>query len=110
MYDDDEIHDTRSFGLRLSMLRSERALSAREMSLSLGLNKNYINKVEAGQAYPSMAVFLDICDFLQISPKDFFDTKTTDPLAGDFIKVFRQLTPMQSFHLYQLAKDFVDNN
>lgn len=106
---DNEIHDAYSFGLRLSMLRSERALSAREMSLSLGLNKNYINKVESGQSYPSMSVFLDICDFLQISPKDFFDTKNLDPLAGDFIKVIRKLTPMQSFHLYQLARDFVDN-
>ena len=38
-----------SFGLRLAKLREAAGISARQMSLDLGLNKNYINSIESGK-------------------------------------------------------------
>ena len=35
-----------SFGLRLAKLREAAGISARQMSLDLGLNKNYINSTK----------------------------------------------------------------
>ena len=67
------------FGERLAHLRSIRNVSAREMSLSIGLSANHINKIENGKILPSMTTFFDICDYLSISPKDFFDTESSDP-------------------------------
>ena len=49
--------DKRSFALRLSALRMQKGLSARDMSLSLGQGESYINNVENCQNYPSMAIF-----------------------------------------------------
>lgn len=68
------------FGRRLSELREKRGVSARDMSLSLGQNPGYINKVENGKAMPSMEVFFYICDYLNISPADFFDERKKDPV------------------------------
>lgn len=65
MYDD-------FFPLRLNKLRTQTGISARDMSLSLGQNPGYINNIENKKALPSMAMFFCICDFLKISPQDFF--------------------------------------
>ena len=69
-----------SFGERLAKLRLNRGVSAREMSLSIGQSANYINKIENRKAYPSMAMFFYICEYLGISQRDFFDEKIDDPV------------------------------
>ena len=66
MYEDE-------FPLRLAQLRNKKGVSARDMSLSIGQNPGYINNIESGKAMPSMACFFYICEYLNISPKDFFD-------------------------------------
>ena len=48
---DDEIIDEKTFGLRLAKLRQSVDVSAREMSLALGQNKNYINSIETGKTF-----------------------------------------------------------
>ena len=55
---------------RLTSLRNQKNVSAREMSLALGQNGSYINRIENKQAFPSMQAFFYICEYLQISPKD----------------------------------------
>lgn len=64
------------FSKRLAKLRNQKGVSARDMSLSIGQNPGYINNIEMGKALPSMASFFFICDYLEISPKQFFDTDT----------------------------------
>lgn len=49
------------------------------MSLSLGQNVNYINNIENGKALPSMDAFLNICEYLGITPSEFFDAGARDP-------------------------------
>lgn len=48
-------------------------MSAREMSLALGQNPSYINRIENCVAYPSMEMFFSICEYLDITPAEFFD-------------------------------------
>ncbi len=66
---------------RLAELRTNANVSARDMSLSIGQSESYINKIENGKSFPSMQTFFYICDFLKITPKEFFDTDVTDPNA-----------------------------
>ena len=47
----------KEFSLRLAQLRSEKGVSARDMSLSIGQNASYINNIENGKALPSMTGF-----------------------------------------------------
>ena len=65
------------FGTRLAELRNECGVSARDMSLSIGQNAGYINSIEAGKTLPSMNAFFYICEYLQISPSEFFDHENT---------------------------------
>ena len=64
---------------RLIALRMQKGVSARDMSLSLGQSPSYINNIENGISYPSMTVFFYICEYLGITPKEFFDTETVCP-------------------------------
>lgn len=65
---------------RISELRKQLNISAREMSLQLGQNANYINKVENGKILPSLIALTYICQFFNISLKKFFDTESTYPI------------------------------
>lgn len=64
---------------RLAQLRMQKNVSAREMSLSLGQANNYINTIENKKSLPSMPAFLDICDYLGVTPQEFFDEGNTTP-------------------------------
>lgn len=68
-----------SFGNRVSQLRTAKGVSARDMSLSLGQSESYINKIENGKSFPSMQVFFYICEYFDITPKEFFDDGVSDP-------------------------------
>lgn len=67
------------FPTRLAMLRTKKGVSARDMSLSIGQNAGYINNIETGKALPSMSSFFYICEYLNISPQEFFDMNSAQP-------------------------------
>lgn len=67
------------FAKRLAQLRTEKNISAREMSLSIGQNASYINRIENGTAFPKMQVFFYICEYLNITPQEFFDEGNENP-------------------------------
>ncbi|MFZ7121616.1 MAG: helix-turn-helix domain-containing protein [Eubacteriaceae bacterium] len=68
------------FSERISQLRTSKGVSARDMSLSIGQSESYINKIENGKTFPSMQVFFYICEYLNISPRDFFDDEIKNPV------------------------------
>lgn len=72
MFEDD-------FQKRLHQLRTDKDVSARDMSLSIGQNAGYISRIENGWGLPSMSAFLSICDYLNITPSEFFDTNNAQP-------------------------------
>lgn len=64
---------------RIAQLRSRKNVSARDMSLSLGQNPSYINQIENRKALPSLSGLFYICEYLGITPKEFFDDDCADP-------------------------------
>lgn len=68
------------FAERITSLRNQKNVSAREMSLALGQNGSYINRIENRQALPSMQAFFYICEYFQISPQEFFDESNPAPV------------------------------
>ncbi len=98
--------DKERFASRLVELRQLKGVSARDMSLSLGQSAGYINNIENGVNLPSMTVFFYICDYLDISPKDFFDLETTDPTkANELLSAARRLRDDQLDHLIAIARE-----
>lgn len=99
------------FSLRLATLREEKGVSARDMSLSMGQNPGYINNIESGKALPSMSGFFYICEYLKISPKEFFDTETKNPSkAAELSAIASKLNNSQLEHLIALVKDILSVN
>ncbi len=101
MYEDE-------FSIRLSQLRTKKGVSAREMSLSIGQNAGYISNIENGKALPSMASFFFICEYLDISPSDFFDTAAPNPeKLNDLIKQLKKLSDKQLDSIGSIVTDII---
>ena len=64
---------------RITELRLKKNISEYQMSTDLGQNKGYIQAISSGKALPSMAQFLRICDYFEMTPLQFFDSKTVNP-------------------------------
>ena len=95
----------KDFSLRLAKLREEKGVSARDMSLSMGQNPGYINNIESGKSMPSLAGIFYICEYLGITPKDFFDTDAANPSkANELYSIARGLSDEQLDNLIALAK------
>ena len=71
--------DEKDFALRLAKLREKKGVSARDMSLSMGQNPGYINNIETGKSMPSLSWIFYICDYLGMTPIEFFDTGYSNP-------------------------------
>lgn len=72
---------------RITDLRIQKGVSEYKMSLDLGHSKSYVQSISSGRALPSLPEFLSICDYFQITPKDFFDTDVDDPvLVNELLK------------------------
>lgn len=78
---------------RIIQLRTQKGVSARDMSLSIGQNKNYINIIENGGNLPSMNGLILICEYFDITLKEFFDTENKNPnTLNELIKKVKPLS------------------
>ena len=97
------------FSKRLTELRQQKGVSARDMSLTLGQSEGYINKIENGYTMPSMSGFFYICEYLGVTPSDFFSYGKTDPHVSDeLMTAFTRLSPHQSQHVLAVIHDIID--
>lgn len=91
---------------RLVELRMCKGVSARDMSLSIGQSSSYINNIENGVSFPSMTAFFYICDYLGITPKDFFDTEDSNPVKSqELLEAVKGLNNEQMDSLISIAKN-----
>lgn len=96
------------FQTRLAQLREKKGVSARDMSLSIGQNPGYINNIETGKALPSMSGFFYICEYLKLSPKDFFDTDAKNPeKLNELIKDLKKLDDKQLDSIASIVQGLV---
>lgn len=64
---------------RITQLRINKGLSEYQLSYDLGHSRGYINNITSGKSLPSMTEFFSICDYFNITPIEFFDTKHSNP-------------------------------
>lgn len=90
---------------RILQLRTSKNVSARDMSLSLGYNENYINRIENGKASPSLEVFFYICEYFQLTSKEFFDEEVKYPLqCRDLIADLQDLDRKEIENIHEIVK------
>ena len=99
------------FAERLAKLRTARKISAREMSLGIGQNESYINRIENKTAFTSMQCFFYICEFLKITPEEFFATDCPNPWqTKEIINDINSLDDEQRTHIHEIIKGLKKGN
>ena len=91
---------------RLTQLRLQKGVSARDMSLSLGQSESYINRIESKKMLPSMSVFFYICEYFGITPKEFFDFNVSPDLElTEAIDKLSSLSEKKRRHILAVIED-----
>ncbi len=99
------------FGERLARLRSLKGVSAREMSLAIGQNESYINRIENKSSFPSMQVFFYICEYLEITPEEFFALDNPEPEElRNIMSDLKALNHEQLASVHQIIKELSKGN
>lgn len=91
---------------RIAQLRLQKNVSARDMSLSLGQAANYINSIENRKALPSMQSFFYICEYLGVTPQEFFDEGNACPVRlRELMDEAKRLDESALGHLLALMRE-----
>lgn len=94
---------------RISQLRMQKNVSARDMSLSLGQNNSYINQIENRKALPSLQGLFYICEYFDITPQQFFDEGNTLPAQlAELTEDLKKLNSAELSHISAIVKDILN--
>ncbi len=77
---------------RITELRLQKGVSEYKMSTYMGHSKSYIQSITAGRTLPSMTEFLYMCEYLEVTPKTFFDNEIEQGLSHQ--KIVEGITGM----------------
>lgn len=90
---------------RISEIRTKKNISEYKMSLDLGHSKSYIQSISSGKSLPSLSEFLYICDYLGVTPKEFFDDTVTEPaLVNELYNLTKEMSKDDILVLINTAK------
>ncbi|MCM1362084.1 MAG: helix-turn-helix domain-containing protein [Clostridiales bacterium] len=80
-------------------------VSEYQMSFDLGHSKSYIQSISSGRALPSMSEFISICEYLGVTPKEFFDDENSNPvLHGEVIEAISGISDRDAELILALVK------
>ena len=65
---------------RITQLRMQKSVSEYKMSYDLGHSRSYIYNISSGKSLPPMAEFLEICNYLGVTPSDFYNDSNENPI------------------------------
>lgn len=91
---------------RLAFLRAAKGVSAREMSLDIGQNASYINRIENGKSMPSMQGFIYICEYLGVTPSEFFASDA--PMNSEALLLAKELETLTKDEL-QIVRNLISS-
>ena len=101
----------KDFAQRLAQLRTQKGISARDMSLSIGQNPGYINTIENGKAFPTMMNFFYICEFLDVTPQEFYHMSNQSPEKLHILmEQLKKLNPEQLNAISIIVNDLSDKS
>lgn len=96
------------FAERLAELRMAKGVSARDMSLSIGQSAGYINNIENKKNLPSMSAFFYICEYLGITPQEFFEFESRNPQKLDeLVGYLKKIDDEQLENMIRLVKGLI---
>jgi transcriptional regulator with XRE-family HTH domain len=93
---------------RISVLRTKKGISEYKMSLDMGHSKSYIQSISSGKALPSMSEFLYICEYLGVTPQEFFDEEIEEPsMVNELYDLTKKMSVEDISVLINMAKRLI---
>ena len=66
---------------RISQLAAESGKSEKQISRELGRSAGYIQALTSGKSMPSITMLFQLCEYFEVSQRDFFDPVIKYPLT-----------------------------
>lgn len=93
----------------ITQLRLKKNVSEHRMSLELGHARSYIHGIVSGRTLPSMAEFLSICEYFEITPEQFFNEDSDNPiLITELIRESHKLKEEDLLLIITLVKKIIN--
>ncbi len=90
---------------RIANIRIAKNISARKLSLELGMSSEYVNQVENGRLTPSLDFILNFCDYFKLSVSEFFDEANAYPVENkELLNELGKLTPNEIAEIINIVK------
>ena len=95
---------------RITQLRITKGVSEYQMGYDLGHSRSYMYNISSGKSLPPLPEFLEICDYLGVTPSQFFDDTAENPaLLQTAIEELKKLSDDDMMltigNIRRLAKD-----
>ena len=76
------------------------------MNEFIGQSEGYINKIDSGYSLPSLSGFFYICEFLEVTPYEFFNyyIKDDDKIQK-ILNILFSLSPRQLDYFFEILND-----
>ncbi|MBE6612616.1 MAG: helix-turn-helix transcriptional regulator [Ruminococcaceae bacterium] len=89
---------------RITQLRLRLGVSEYKMSYDLGHSRSYVHNITSKKCLPTMSEFLAICEYLGVTPSQFFDDGTIEPtLVTEAAEALRGLGEEDLRHIIAIA-------
>ena len=95
---------------RITQLRILKGVSEYQMGYDLGHSRSYMYNISSGKSLPPLPEFLEICNYLGVTPSQFFDDTAENPaLLQTAIEELKKLSDDDMMliigNIRRLAKD-----
>lgn len=94
---------------RITELRLKKGVSEYKMSLDMGHSKGYIQSISSGKSLPSLPEFLYMCDYLCVTPEEFFNTNTQEPILVHSLLEQVRTMPSEDLHVLLSMAERLNN-
>ncbi len=66
-------NELKALGLNISYYRKKQGLSQSQLAEKLNISRTHMSRIETADGTVSLTVVLDICDALNVKPRQLFD-------------------------------------
>ena len=94
---------------RVTQITDQKKISDYRMSYDLGQSRSYMCKVASGEIKPSMNSFFAICDYLEVTPAEFFDPDITKE-TKQILNLILQLPEDKRNMIVEIATALLNND
>jgi len=97
-----------NLGERIKSLRLSKEITTEELAFLTGLNQSTISRIESNLRTPSLDTLLKICESLEITIIELFESENTfPPDLLNLISTAKKLTPKQREKITEMIESFL---